>query len=97
MKVSASGAVPGGRLGRCLRHLEGAHWLQTREVLGQQLENWERAGLAYQRGSLQTDQTAHWVNRAGDLLVSISKSPSLISLHSSRGSICIVPGFNLAR
>lgn len=53
MKASASGAALGVRLGRCLYHLEGAHWLWTLEALGQQLENWELAGLAYQLGSLK--------------------------------------------
>lgn len=52
MTVSASGVVLGVMLGCCLYHLEGARWLKTLEALGQQLENWGLAGLAYQLGSL---------------------------------------------
>lgn len=45
-RVSASGAVLGGRPGCCRYHREDAHWLQTLEALEQQLENWGLAGLA---------------------------------------------------
>lgn len=56
-KVSASGAVLGGRLGCFPYHREDAHWLQTLEALEQQLENWGLAGLVSQLDSLQTHQT----------------------------------------
>lgn len=39
-RVSASGEVLGGRRGCSPYHLEGAHWLMTREAWGQQPENW---------------------------------------------------------
>lgn len=57
-RVSASGEALGWRCGCSLYHLEGARWLLTREVGGQQLENWGSARLAYQPGSLQTHHTA---------------------------------------
>lgn len=51
-RVSASGEALGSGCGCSPYHLEGARWLLTQEVVGQQLENWGPAGPACQPGSL---------------------------------------------
>lgn len=67
-RVSASEEALGRGCGCSPNHLEGAHWLLTQEVGGQQLENWGSAGLACQPGSLKCPwhpQAGVWARRLG--------------------------------
>lgn len=60
-RASASGEALGWGCGCSLYHPEGARWLLTQEVEGQQLENWGSARLACPPGSLKCP----WCPRAG--------------------------------